>query len=89
MIFAEKLASEDLVIESHEIKWSVGYERERKGLLNLSVQIGKDEALIKFNFHSNIENTRIAIESLREKVIVYRNRALSVLNNVFGVSSEE
>lgn len=88
VIMAEKLASEDLVIGLYEIKWSVGYGRERKTLLNLSVKIGKDDALIKFNFHSDIENTGKGIESIRDQVIVYKNKALSVLDKLFGVSPE-
>lgn len=87
-LLAEKLASEGLTIESNEVKWTIGYERERKSILNLSVQIDKDEALIKFNFHSDTENTGKAIESIKDKVIVYRDKALSVLDKVFGVTSE-
>lgn len=86
---AEKLASAGLAIESHEIKWTVGYERERRTILNLLVQIDKDEAIIKFNFHSDAENTGKAIESIKDKVIVYRDKALSVLDSVFGVRAED
>jgi hypothetical protein len=87
-LLAEELASEGLSIESHEIKWTVGHESTRKTILNLSVQIGTDEALIKFNFHSDTENTAKAIESIKDKVIGYRDKALSVLVNVFRVELE-
>lgn len=87
-LLAEKLAREGLEIEAEEVKWTVGYDRERKSILNLSVQMDKDGALMKFNFHSDTENTVKAIESIKEKVIEYRDKALSVLGNVFGVTSE-
>lgn len=87
-LLAEELASEGLSIESREIKWTVGYESTRKTILNLSVQIGTDEALIKFNFHSDTENTGKAIESIKDKVIGYRDKAFSVLVNVFRVELE-
>lgn len=86
VLLAEKLASEGLAIESYETKWTVGYERERKAVLNLSVEMAKDEAALKFNFHSNTKNTGEAIESIKDKVILYRDKALRVLDKVFGVT---
>lgn len=87
-VLTEELASEGLAIESRETKWTVGYGSTREKILNLSAQIGKDEALIKFNFHSDTENTGKAIESIKGEVIGYRDKALSILGKVFGVELE-
>lgn len=88
VLLAQKLASEGLVVQSREIKWTVGYDKERKTVLNLSVDIQRDLAIIGFNFHSDVRTIEEAIECVRGKVIAHRDRTAGVLENVLGLRSE-
>lgn len=89
MLLADKLAREDLVVESHESGWSVRYGEGSQTVLNLSVQVLRDEAVLKFNFHSDVRSAAEAIERIKGKVVMHRDKTLSVLDNVFGLRPEE
>lgn len=89
VLLSEKLASEDLVVKSHEVKWIVDYEREQNRSLNISNQIDGNEAIVKFNFHRDIKNTEEAILGIKDKVLSYRDKTISILDKVFGVESED
>lgn len=89
VLLANKLASEDLIVKSREIKWTVDYEKQKNRRLNISNQIDEDEAIVKFNFHSDIKNAEEAIKSIQDKVVIYRDKTLSILDKVFGEKSED
>lgn len=86
VLLSTELGREGLVMRSREYKWTVQYENRT---LNINCKSDGDEANILFNFHLDVTDTEVAAENINGKIIPYRDKTRSILEQVFDITLED
>jgi hypothetical protein len=83
---AEKFVTYELETLSKSFKWGCKHDDQ---IVNMEFELSGDKLLVKFNFHSDSQDTDKAIEAIRDRVVVHRAFTESILDEVYDLRLEE